>query len=306
MRRHSAHVDANVLAELNAGLIGGRRATRISAHLAGCERCSRVGAGLSEVSMLLAAVPPQVMPDAVTSRLTAAIERAAAARAGEARSGAAEPQAGPTDQETIHHSERARRDSARPVRRAFPGLPGLRAPVAARAFAAAAAACVLAAGGYTVAQLTSHGLTASPSSPRRNGSGPVSGPIQSPKAGLGRPQPSSTPSGGGSVLEQFSIVRSGTDYQPAGLAAQIEHELSRAGGTREYAPTAAQYACVQGVTGGNHPTMVDMAEYKGHPATVIAMAAEGTHIPQAWIVGPTCSASNSDTLAHVMLATSGG
>jgi hypothetical protein len=60
------------------------------------------------------------------------------------------------------------------------------------------------------------------------------------------------------------------------------------------------------VTGGNHPTMVDMAEYKGHPATVIAMAAEGTHIPQAWIVGPTCSASNSDTLAHVMLATSGG
>ncbi len=300
MRRHSAHVDANVLAELNAGLIDGRRATRISAHLAGCERCARAGASLSEVRRLLAAVPPPVMPDGVTSRLTAAIELEAAARAGEAGSGAAVPRAGLADQETIHHSERGRDRRPRPVRRAFPGLPGLRAPVTARAFAAAAAACVLAAGGYTVAQLTSHGLTAAPSSPGRNGHRQMSGATQSPKAGFHQ-QPLSTPSGSGG-LEQFSIVRSGTDYRPAGLATQIEHELAKVGGTREYAPTSAEYACVQGVTGGNRPTMVDVAEYKGRPATVIAMAAEGTHIPQAWIVGPTCSASNSDTLAHVMLA----
>ena len=36
MKRHSAHVDANVLAELSAGLISAKRATRIHAHLAGC------------------------------------------------------------------------------------------------------------------------------------------------------------------------------------------------------------------------------------------------------------------------------
>ena len=73
MRRHSAHVDANVLAELSAGLISGRRATRIHAHLAGCQRCASVSAGLSGVPVLLASVPPSPMPEAVTARLSAAI-----------------------------------------------------------------------------------------------------------------------------------------------------------------------------------------------------------------------------------------
>ena len=66
MRRHSAHVDANVLAELSAGLISGRRATRIHAHLAGCQRCAKVSAGLSEVSGLLSSVPPPAMPELVS------------------------------------------------------------------------------------------------------------------------------------------------------------------------------------------------------------------------------------------------
>jgi anti-sigma factor RsiW len=87
MRRHSAHVDASVLAELDAGLIVGRRATRIHAHLAGCERCAQVSAGLSAVSVLLAAAPRQAMPEAVTRRLTATISAEAAARTGTARAG---------------------------------------------------------------------------------------------------------------------------------------------------------------------------------------------------------------------------
>ena len=82
MRRHSAHVDANVLAELSAGLISGRRATRIHAHLAGCQRCAKVSAGLSEVSVLLASVPPPAMPEIVSRRLTAAITEEAASRSG--------------------------------------------------------------------------------------------------------------------------------------------------------------------------------------------------------------------------------
>ena len=84
MRRHSAHVDANVLAELSAGLISGRRATRIHAHLAGCQRCAKVSAGLSEVSVLLASVPPPAMPEMVSRRLTTAIMEEAAARSGAA------------------------------------------------------------------------------------------------------------------------------------------------------------------------------------------------------------------------------
>jgi hypothetical protein len=305
MRRHSAHVDANVLAELDAGLINGRRATRIHAHLAGCERCARVSADLTAVSVLLAAAPPQAMPDAVARRLSATIAMEAAARADTARSGAAVPavpEAELADQETHHSSERARGDTSRPGRRGLPALPGLRTPVAARAFAAAAAACVLAAGGYTVAQLTSHGAV-SPTASGGNGRKPSAGPLNSPKSGLDRPGIT----GPGNVgVEKFSIVKSGTDYQPANLAAQIEHELLRTGRTRAYAPTSAEDACVLGVTGGNRPTMVDVADYKGHPATVIAMAAEGTHFPQAWIVGPACSATNQDILARVVLSHSAG
>jgi hypothetical protein len=305
MRRHSAHVDANVLAELDAGLIAGRRATRIHAHLAGCERCTRVSADLTAVSVLLAAAPPPAMPDAVTRRLSATIAMEAAARTDADRSGAAVPGAELAGRATISSSERARRDTPRParrVRRGLPALTGLRGPASARAFAAAAAACVLAAGGYAVAQLTSHGPI-SPAASGGNGRKAVPGPLNSPKSGLNRP---GIMSPGGPGLEQFSIVKSGTDYQPANLAAQIEHQLLRMGSARTYAPTSGEDACVLGVTGGNRPTMVDVADYKGHPATVIAMAAEGTHFPQAWIVGPACSATNQDILARVVLARSAG
>ena len=69
MRRQSAHVDAEVLAELSAGLIDGKRATRIHAHLAGCQRCAQHSASLTEISTLLASVPSPRMPDDGVTRL---------------------------------------------------------------------------------------------------------------------------------------------------------------------------------------------------------------------------------------------
>ena len=153
MRRHSAHVDAGVLAELSAGMISGRRAARIHAHLAGCPRCARVSAGLSGVSVLLASVPPPAMPAAVARRLSAAIAEEAAVR-----SGAAVAPVRLAGQEPFRPAERA--GAGRPRNR-------LTSPVAMRAFAAAAAVCLVAAGGYTIAQLTSPG-----------GSGPVLSPAR--------------------------------------------------------------------------------------------------------------------------------
>ena len=171
MRRHSAHVDANVLAELSAGLISGRRATRIHAHLAGCQRCAKVSAGLSEVSVLLASVPPPAMPEMVSRRLTAAITEEAAAR-----SGAAGRPAGLAGQQAFQRAGRAHGGPPAERRR------GLTSPVAARAFAAAAAVCVVAAGGYTVVRLTAPG-----------GSGPVlhggNGQHRPPARRHGRPGP---------------------------------------------------------------------------------------------------------------------
>ena len=80
MKRHSAHVDANVLAELSAGLISDKRATRIHAHLAGCQQCARLSAGLTEIAALLASVPSPAMPESVTRQLQATLTREAAER----------------------------------------------------------------------------------------------------------------------------------------------------------------------------------------------------------------------------------
>jgi hypothetical protein len=298
MRRHSAHVDAGVLAELDAGLIVGRRATRIHAHLAGCERCAHVSAGLSAVSVLLTAVPQQAMPEAVTRRLTATIAAEAAARAGAARAGsvAASPARLAGQESNNHHPEKIRVASPRG---AWRSLTGPRGPVAARAFAAAAAVCLLAAGGYTVSQLASHGSSAPSNLGLRGGRRPVLGPAQSPKGGFNRPGGPIVPSSG--TLEPFSIVKSGTDYTSSQLVAQIESELAKVASTREYAPTSAQDACVQRVTGGVRPTMVDTADYNGKPATVIALAPIDSQVSQAWIVGSACSETNSDILQYVKL-----
>jgi hypothetical protein len=299
MRRHSAHVDADVLAELSAGLIGGRRAARIHAHLAGCERCAGVTARLSAVSVLLAAVPSPAMPESVTARLSSALAEEAAAR-----SGPAAVPARPAGGRSFNHDpERGHGVRSRTAWR------GLRGPVAARAFAAAAAACVLAAGGYTAMQLTTHGPA-----PRLRAGGrvqvtPGHGPAQhGPKGGFITPQPPQRSSGApGTVLPSFTVIRSGTDFRAARLAAQIESALARtASGSTEHVSSTTEEDCVYGVTGGTRPTLVDEAQYDGQPATVIALAPSATQIGQAWVVGPRCSADNSDKITRVALPSSGG
>lgn len=288
MRRHSAHVDAEVLAELGEGLISGRRAARIHAHLAGCERCADVSAGLSAVSVLLAAVPPAAMPDAVTRRLSGALAAEAAARSDTTVA----PAARLAGSEGFPHAEQARGLPSRPRWR------GLTGPVAARVFAAAAVVCLLAAGGYTLAQLTSHGAPA-PSGHADSRPMVPSGPQAGPDHPSGRPSP----------LPKFTVVKSGTDYQPARLIVQIETELGRVhvrGGVPRYSPTTRQDDCVLRVTGATLPALVDVADYEGHPAMVIALGGTGTQFSWAWVVGPACSAADSDILTKVKLPSSGG
>jgi hypothetical protein len=298
MRRHSAHVDVSVLAELSAGIIGGRRAARLHAHLAGCQRCAQVSAGLSEVGVLLASVPSAAMPAAVTMRLNATIAEEAAARSGTA--GSPVQLAG---QEPFRRAERA--GGGRPRNR-------LTSPVTVRGFAAAAAVGLVAAGGYMVVQLTSPGRSGPTLSPGMNGGihyGIQSGPgpyhaAQSPGYAIpGSPQPA------------FEVITSGTNYQPATLGAQVETELGQMGkigadtqsGARiRHQPTAQQDGCALLITSRVKPTLVDSARYQGRPAMVIALASEGGQLGQAWVVGPTCSANKGDILTHVRLARAGG
>jgi anti-sigma factor RsiW len=311
MKRHSAHVDANVLAELSAGLISGKRATRIHAHLAGCQQCARLSAGLTEIAALLASVPSPAMPESVTRQLQATLTREAAERSARVTAPAQATSGGGPDRVLPFRGGTVRGNPVRGntvrVRRGFTG------PVAARAFAAAAAACVVAAGGYTVAQLTSGGSAPSSGHPRAGaaaGSTASSRPAALPFVGL-----SPTFGSSGANVLSFKVINSGIDYQSATLGSQIKGELghvaalgpARSSGVKFLqAPSTQQYACVMDVTGDIEPAMVDSARYNGSPATIIALAHVGNQLSQAWVVGPSCSADNPDVLHHVTLPTSGG
>jgi hypothetical protein len=171
--------------------------------------------------------------------------------------------------------------------------------VALRILAPAAVVCLLAGGGYAVTRVGSGskttGSASSASLPKSQkaagqaGPGAVSGPIHAGTNG------GSGSSGG----VAFSAIASGTDYQPGQqLLTQVESELSQhPSGTPA---TAAIAACVDKVTGGVAPTLVDVARYKGQPATIIAV----THISTsgfAWVMDAGCTKK----LAEITLPAAG-
>ncbi|HEX4253533.1 MAG TPA: hypothetical protein VH089_00520 [Streptosporangiaceae bacterium] len=306
MRRQSAHVDAEVLAELSAGLIDGKRATRIHAHLAGCQRCAQRSASLAEISTLLTSVPSPRMPDDVVTRLNATLAREAAHRSAPATAPARS-----SNQDTANTVVEFSR-AAKGRRRV------LTSPVAARAFAAAAAACVVAAGGYTAVQLTTGG-SSTPIGPGV-ANGPVTTKHAASRGGSARGLPTGsvhaqpfipkTGNGASNGPEQqlaFKVVDSGIDYQSTSLRTQIKTELNKVVALKSlHTPTPQQYACVSDVTGGTAPALVDKARFQGRPATIIALSHVGKQFSQAWVVGPSCSASKTDILEYVTLPTSGG
>ena len=189
--------------------------------------------------------------------------------------------------------------------------------MAVRSFAAAAAVCLVAAGGYTIVQLTSPGRSGPGLSPGagaglrpRNGSNGA-GPLNVSPSHQGsaiRPSPSSSPAS----PPVFNVITSGTDYRSVSLGAQVAKELSQFSGIKargsppEHQPTTQQEGCALRITSGVKPTLVDAARYQGHPATVIALAPGAGQLGQAWVVGPACSADKSNILAYVPLSSAGG
>jgi hypothetical protein len=113
-------------------------------------------------------------------------------------------------------------------------------------------------------------------------------------------------------------VRTATDYEPGQLGRQAAAELALAsrpvaggpssgerpvpaapgGATFGGAPVSRLSGCVGRVAGGAAVLLVDVAAYRGQPATIIVTAGSPE---QVWVVGPGCSASASDVLAHQSL-----
>jgi hypothetical protein len=297
-----AHLDAEVLAEFRAGLITGRRGASITAHLAGCDRCTALGDQLAGVPALLASVPVPAMPDLVAQRLDTVLAAEAAGRT----AGAVSPE----------HAERARAD--RPGHRATghrrAPRPGFRL-LSARVLAPAAVV-LLAAGGYGLSRAIGPGgraatssaaagsaagrseasapvKAAAPSASRATVNGPASPPVRGAQGTVPRPQRI--------TAANFTLVASSTNFSavPATLKQQVESDLGRAApaaGSGAAQPVTTQLrACVRNLTGGAALVRVESARFAGQPATLVV--ARGGPGEMAWIAGPDCSATSRDVLA---------
>jgi hypothetical protein len=269
------HPDAAVLAEFRAGLVTGRHGARISAHLAGCERCAGLCDQLAEISVLLAAVPAPAMPVAVGRRLEGVL--------------AAEAAKTDDSERAVDPRSRDRTASRRPRRHRDFRLVSLRvlAP-------AAAATIVLAAGGYGLSRI---GSSSTGSEAAGSGSTASSAAAAPPAAGAAEPADGATArTGAGPEFEAplgLRVVVSGTDYQRATLGSQLAGELRQAARNAagpEVLASVSVKGCVVRVTQHTRPgtvRLVERARFQGQPAMVI-VAVSG-HRDDAWVTTEDCA-----------------
>jgi hypothetical protein len=308
----TGHPDADVLAEFREGLLGRRRSARIRAHLARCSRCASRSSELAEVTELLASAPAPKIPDELAARLDGVLAAESAARARAAIPAAADRGTG-TAPDAADGADGGRPRKARSGRAPRPWR-----GTALRAASVTAALLVIAGGGYGVSRLVQGGpggVSASLGS--RAGNGPQAGsseqggPTFAGSAGAG-------PANGPAVLPNIRraaaglpVIESGTDYLPGRLPAQVQAVLARfpvspAGQTPAAAPgQAALRGCVNLITGGRGPRLVDVARYQGRPATIVVTEAAGGRPGQIWVAGPGCSAGTRDLIARAPLPGTG-
>ena len=318
----SRHVDEQTLAAFREGLLPARKAARVTAHLATCERCAEVDVQLAAVTTILARTPAPPMPASLAARLDAAlaaeIARSAAASPSEAASAAgaatpagaaspasaASPAGAPAPVPGEHPGRRsgpaARRETA--GRRAAPG----RAPrrLSLRLAAAAAAVVIVAGGGYAIAHVLSAGNTGTSAS--SSGASATHGAASAPSAsGRG---PEAVPAAPGAPAGVLPVVASGTRYRPGHVPAQVGAVLRRQPAPAS-SPSRARTtpavggarflnlaACVDHVARGAQPLLVDLAYYDNHPAAVIVVPGPGAARLHVWVVGPVC-----DVIAQVSM-----
>jgi hypothetical protein len=326
------HVDAETLARYRQEDLSRRRGSRVRAHLARCERCRALDEDLAGVTALLADAQPPPMPEHLAARIQTALAAEAARRValpgqvtsaapgagagGEAPQSRTEPAGtGVPDRRTSRHGRHGRDRMRR--------QPRFTSPVALRTMAAAAAVVVLAGGGYEIAQ-----HVGGSSSQRSTASGSAATP---PRQGN-----FSAPAAGGSTAlpgprylhaahTDIPVVASQTNYTPAMLKDQVRNMLARYGQPALSGPSALRSpvaagnpsatfgnipvstlaGCVTRVADGRQVLLVDVARYRGTPATVIVTRTSAGGPEQVWVVSPGCSSRRITLLAHATLGPAG-
>ena len=311
------HVSAETMAGFRQGELSPRRRSRISTHLAGCERCRTLDEDLAGVRTLLAGAQSPPIPDHLAARIQTALATEAASRV--ARPAGSENGIGVPGPGLPARGQRW-----------LPRLPGLpRSRVALGSLAAAAAVLVVIGGMYAM-----FGSRSTGSGPSGTAAGAPAHRSASQSAGneIGVPGPGGRPVSGPALQYQHSgsqdsvtPVTTGTNFTPGRLGTQVAAAVAKYGagatsssplaGVRSPATAPAQRAttfgaipvsllqgCVDRIDAGELVLLVDVARYRGTPATVIVTSVTVVGPEQIWVVGTGCSGSRSDVLTHATMA----
>jgi hypothetical protein len=325
------HVNAETMAGFRQGELSQRKSSRISTHLAGCDRCRTLDEGLAGVRTLLAGTQPPPIPEHLAARIQTALATEAASRvvrpAGSENglAAAAAGHGGPTR----GHGRRPRL----PDMPRLPGMPRLGSRVALGSLAAAAAVLVVIGGMYVM--LGSRGTGSGPSGTAAGA--PAHAPVgQSAGSEIGVPGPSGQPVSGPALQYRHSghedsvtPVTTATDFTPGRLRTQVAEAVASYGakttGTAQNTnsasgvinpaaatakppatfgniPLSVLQGCVNRIDAGELVLLVDVARYQGTPATVIVTEVTVIGPEQIWVVGTGCSRSHSDMLTHATMA----
>jgi hypothetical protein len=302
------HVSAETMAGFRQGELSPRKNSRISAHLADCVRCRTLDEDLAGVRTLLAGAQPPPIPEHLAARIQTALATEAAGRV--VRLAGSENGIGTA---AHGHGRRAGGQGWLPRLPGLPGLPHLGSRVALGSLAAAAAVLVLIGGMYEM--IISRGTSSRPS-------GVAAGPAL--------PAPASGPAlqyRHAGHEDSVTPVTTDTDFTPNRLRTQVAAAVARYGakpaGTAPDLglglPSVAEVpavpptmfgnipvpllrGCVDRIGGGELVLLVDVARYRGTPATVIVTAVTFVGPDQIWVVGTGCSGSASDMVTHATMA----
>ena len=281
--RGSGHLDADIVADLDEGLLPPAEAALVRAHLARCADCAALDRALSGLRLLLrSSAGPGPLPAEVAARMDLALARA---QAEEDRRGVA-----------------AERPAARRAARAWrlrTVLGGL--------------AAVAAAGLVAVPLLQGTG----------GGDDSASGAATADSAGASGSTAGGTDLAPESALSDgYITLRSGVDYAPSTLAATASRLLRGASAARDAPaphvtladplarlqdPTALR-SCVAAVqaldtVAGSPPIALDLARYAGRPAAVLVLPLVPARPGQALAVavGPSCGRGAADIRGRAVL-----
>ena len=331
MNAHPRHPGTEELADFQAGMTDAARSDQLAAHIAECPECASVAERLSQVSAMLASIPPPAMPDGIEDRIMGALAVEAARRnsagadsvALATSASAPSPASSSTVASPIGPSASTPPPDSPAPASPVPLSVGVRSLAAARRRASrrqsitaplgvlvAAAACLmLAFVGYRLSG-TGHPAT---SSAVGGGASPLNSRGNTPASGApGTRRHTFNPATGTSMgpTVSFVVLVSKTNFQKATLQAQVIQQMAAPQKTDPAAspgssvstgpgspltPSAQLIGCVKRLLGGTRPALVEEASYQSLPVYVIATPY------RVWVVARSATAADPKVLASAAL-----